>query len=85
MSVAEDSRGWWAISGDALMGMLRRVADGEDPAAVYADEEANCEVEDVYSVDGDAECLCFGVGGRRVPPSHKPCPRHGDQTMWEME
>jgi hypothetical protein len=45
-AVAEDSRGWWTISGDALMDMLRRVDRGEDPADVYADEESRCERED---------------------------------------
>jgi hypothetical protein len=36
--------GWWAISGEALLAMLRRCADGEDPDLVYAEEYANCEV-----------------------------------------
>ena len=40
------SRGWWAISGDELMEALRRVADGEDADAVYADLYANSEHED---------------------------------------
>lgn len=43
--LAEDSRGWWVLSGEALMDMLRRVADGEDPAEVYSAEEANCDRE----------------------------------------
>lgn len=77
MSVAEGDRGWWVISGDSLMDMLRRVSCGEEPGVVYADELANCEEQ--------GDCLCFCVGGRRVPPSNGPCPRHGDQTMWEME
>ena len=37
--------GWWAISGEALMYALRRVADGDDPDVVYAEMYANSEVE----------------------------------------
>jgi hypothetical protein len=33
--------GWWCISGDALLEMLRRCAQGEDPDLVYAEEYAN--------------------------------------------
>lgn len=32
--------GWWAISGEQLLGMLRLVAAGEDPDLVYAEEYA---------------------------------------------
>jgi hypothetical protein len=35
--------GWWAISGEALMDMLRRCHQGEPPDAVYAEEYANSE------------------------------------------
>lgn len=38
--------GWWAISGEALMEMLRRVAAGEDPDLIYAEEYANSQHED---------------------------------------
>lgn len=38
--------GWWSIRGEALLAMLRRVADGEDPDLVYAEEYANSEVTD---------------------------------------
>ena len=44
--------GWWAISGDALLGMLRRVAEGEDPDIVYAEEYANSEHDQVGGNDG---------------------------------
>lgn len=37
--------GWWAISGEALLEMLRRVSNGEDPDMVYAEEYANSQVE----------------------------------------
>jgi hypothetical protein len=37
--------GWWTISGEGLLFMLRRVAAGEDPDAVYAEEYANSEHE----------------------------------------
>lgn len=52
----EESRalGWWSISGEALLGMLQRVADGEDPDLVYAEEYANCTVTD-YGKEPDAD------------------------------
>lgn len=37
--------GWWSISGETLLEMLRRVAAGEDPDLVYAETYANCEIE----------------------------------------
>ena len=43
---AETSLGWWAISGDVLLGSLRRVAAGEDPDLVYAELYANTERDD---------------------------------------
>lgn len=39
--------GWWTISGEALLDMLRRVHDGEDPDLVYAEEYVNSDREDV--------------------------------------
>jgi hypothetical protein len=33
------------ISGEALMSMLRRCGDGQDPDLVYAEEYANAEIE----------------------------------------
>lgn len=33
--------GWWTISGDDLLAMLREVADGADPDLVYAEHYAN--------------------------------------------
>ena len=35
---------WWAISGDEILDMLRRVAAGEDPDLVYTEFYANCDV-----------------------------------------
>lgn len=43
--------GWWTISGEALLHMLRRVADGDDPDLVYAEEYANSEHETFDGVD----------------------------------
>jgi len=43
--------GYWAISGESLMSMLYRVANGEDPDMVYAEEYANSEHEDVTATD----------------------------------
>lgn len=40
------SLGWWAISGDALMAALRRVAAGEDPDLIYAELYANSRQEE---------------------------------------
>lgn len=37
--------GWWCISGEALLSMLRRVQAGEDPDLVYAEEYANSDHE----------------------------------------
>ena len=35
------SLGYWAISGEALLDMLREVAAGADPDIVYAEHYAN--------------------------------------------
>jgi hypothetical protein len=43
--------GWWTISGEALLAMLRRVADGEDPDLVYAEEYANSDHVEVSDAD----------------------------------
>lgn len=37
--------GWWTISGDALLDMLRRAHAGADPDLLYAEEYANSEIE----------------------------------------
>lgn len=39
--------GWWVISGEHLMAMMRRAQEGEDIDLVYAEEYANCEHESV--------------------------------------
>lgn len=36
--------GWWCISGEELLAMLREVADGADPDIVMAEHYANAEV-----------------------------------------
>lgn len=41
----EADMGWWVISGESLLDMLKRVHEGEDPDLVYAEFYANCEVE----------------------------------------
>ena len=38
--------GWWVLSGDDLLAMLREVAEGHDPDLVYAEHYANAEIED---------------------------------------
>ena len=40
------SLGWWAISGEALIDALRRVAAGEDPDLIYAELYANSRQEE---------------------------------------
>lgn len=35
--------GWWVISGERLLAMLRRIEAGEDPDLVYAEEYVNSE------------------------------------------
>lgn len=40
-----DVMGWWVIDGESLLAMLKRVAEGEDPDLVYAEEYANSEIE----------------------------------------
>lgn len=37
--------GWWTLSGEQLLAMLKRVAAGEDPDMVYAEEYANARIE----------------------------------------
>lgn len=36
---------WWAISGETLMEMLRRVEAGEDPDLVYAEQSVKAKLE----------------------------------------
>ena len=42
---------WWAISGDDLLSMLRRVAQGEDPDNVLIEAYVNSEIEPVDEDD----------------------------------
>lgn len=37
--------GWWVVSGDNLLDMLRRAHAGEDPDLIYAEEYANSDRE----------------------------------------
>ena len=37
--------GWWVVSGENLLDMLRRAHGGEDPDLIYAEEYANSEHE----------------------------------------
>ena len=39
------SMGWWVLSGDNLLAMLRRAHYGGDPDLIYAEEYANAEHE----------------------------------------
>jgi hypothetical protein len=44
--------GWWTISGEDLLAMLRRAYDGEDPDLLYAEAYANSDVTDYSGGDG---------------------------------
>lgn len=37
--------GWWVISDENLLAMLRRCAAGDDPDLIMAEEYANCDHE----------------------------------------
>jgi hypothetical protein len=39
--------GWWSISGETLLGMLREVRAGADPDHVYAEHYANSKIEHI--------------------------------------
>ena len=39
--------GWWSISGEDLLALLRRAHAGEDPDLVYAEAYANSEIHQV--------------------------------------
>lgn len=43
--------GWWSISGEALLDMLKRTAAGEDPDLVYAEEYVNAERDELDPPD----------------------------------
>ncbi len=45
MTSDTQSLGWWVISGEDLLEMLRAVEDGENPALVYAEHYANSDHE----------------------------------------
>lgn len=46
-----DRLGWWVVSGENLLAMLRRAYDGEDPGLIYAEEYANSDHEQVGGRD----------------------------------
>jgi hypothetical protein len=43
--------GWWAIPGEELLAMLRRVEQGERADVVYIEEYANCTRENLCDED----------------------------------
>lgn len=45
------SLGFWIISGESLLRALRRIQDGEDPDAVYAEMYANSDIEPVEEIE----------------------------------
>ena len=38
--------GWWSISGEAILEMLHRAHEGEDPGLLYLELQANSDTED---------------------------------------
>lgn len=60
-----DRDGWWVISGEDLYDMLQRVANGQDPDAVFQREYDNCENSDV--IGDNRRC------GVRVGPELLQC------------
>ena len=44
--VAIMNLGWWTISGEELMNMLKRVHLGEDPGLVYTEAYINSDITD---------------------------------------
>jgi hypothetical protein len=48
------SLGWWSISGERLLELLRRAYDGEKPDLLYAEEYANAHIEKVEGGEGYA-------------------------------
>lgn len=52
MSEANTGLGWWTISGEGLLDLLRRVAAGEDPDLVYAEAYVHSDHEHIDPDDG---------------------------------
>lgn len=50
MSESALTLGWWAISGELLLDLLRRAHAGEDPDLLYVEAYANSDHE---QVDGE--------------------------------
>ena len=67
---------------EAIAGLLG-VSIGDHTNANDPWQNALAAVRKARKARSEKECLCFGVAGRRVPPSRQPCPRHGDQATWE--
>jgi len=40
--------GWWTISGEELLRLLREAHEGADPDLLYAEAYANSEIEDFH-------------------------------------
>jgi hypothetical protein len=49
--VTETNLGYWVISGEALLELLREVAAGADPDLVYAENYANADMENYRDED----------------------------------
>jgi hypothetical protein len=49
--MATDEGYWWTISEEALLDMLRRAHQGEEPEFIYAEEYANATHETVEEDD----------------------------------
>lgn len=68
MSDRKKRHGWWTISGEELIAVLHRVADGEDPEIAYAELYANTERVEPWLCDNftsPVTCLTAGAGVSR--------------------
>lgn len=52
--------GWWSISGEGLLDLLRRAYAGEDPDMLYAEEYANAERDHCHNPECPDAGRCFG-------------------------
>lgn len=47
--------GWWVISGEDLLSLLRRAHEGQNPDLLYAEQYANSEVDHIEPGEDDVD------------------------------
>lgn len=69
----DPTRVWWAISGEAILNMLHRVHQGEDPDLVYIEEYANTDDHEHIEPEDDASPVVplATLRGVRVQPQQR--------------